>query len=307
MHTPWDDTLKRTFSSHPQDFVKWLLPGAKYQGSVSIELKTLTRSLFTDILYKVVLDGQEVLVHIEFQRYPEKDMDRRVWQYNVLATLEHNLPVFSFVIYLAPKGEIPEPCIEWKHPRGTIHFFQYWHIKLWEMSYRELLTQDLVGLLPLCILAKDGTQKKVASQIFSELQAKEEKALLVLALSFASLIFKESSEAQWLEGEIEKMEDMLSDTLFYQKILKKGEQKGIEEGKQEGIEEGKQKGTLQTLTMLTLDTVQGRFPALLDLAQKQLLFVRDTTLLRTLHNQIVLASSEKEAERYLRKITKGNA
>lgn len=44
----WDDSVKRLFREHPQDFVSWLLQGATYRGTVSGELKNQTRR--TDIL-----------------------------------------------------------------------------------------------------------------------------------------------------------------------------------------------------------------------------------------------------------------
>jgi len=48
MPKPWDDTMKRLIRLNPQDFVSWLLYGAQYKGSVSIELKNWTRE--TDFL-----------------------------------------------------------------------------------------------------------------------------------------------------------------------------------------------------------------------------------------------------------------
>lgn len=36
----WDDGMKRLFWVAPQDFASWLIPGAKYIESVTVELKT---------------------------------------------------------------------------------------------------------------------------------------------------------------------------------------------------------------------------------------------------------------------------
>ncbi len=65
MAKPWDDAMKRVFGTRPQDFVDWLLPGGTFLEQVNLELKTLTRTIYTDTLYKVMLDGREVILHVE--------------------------------------------------------------------------------------------------------------------------------------------------------------------------------------------------------------------------------------------------
>ena len=56
MSKMWDDRMKRIFAAAPQDYVSWLLPGARFIGKASLELKTLTRTINTDALYKAILD-----------------------------------------------------------------------------------------------------------------------------------------------------------------------------------------------------------------------------------------------------------
>ncbi len=47
----WDDSIKRLFREHPQDYVSWLIEGASYEGTVSGELKNRTRR--TDLLMNI--------------------------------------------------------------------------------------------------------------------------------------------------------------------------------------------------------------------------------------------------------------
>jgi predicted transposase YdaD len=297
MHKPWDNFTKRIFGARPQDFVSWLLPGAVFLDKTSVELKTLTRTVTSDMLYKVQYNGRIIILHIEFQRRPEAGMEKRIWEYNVLATLEHNCPVYSFVIYLSPGGKIADPPLVWQHPgEEIIHYFRYWQIKLWETPIEDLRATGLPGLLPLCVLAKDGKQREVAKQTFQDLWQQQEKVLLALALSFASLVLTKDDEAAWLEGEAEMYEDFLSDTWYYQHILSKGEKKGEEKGIEKGIETG--------MRTILLDIVQMRFPVLIPLAQEQLAHIQDPVVLRRLNAEIIQAQSVEEAERHLREIFK---
>jgi hypothetical protein len=42
MADQWDDSIKRLFRDHPQDYVSWLMEGALFRGMVSGELKNRT-------------------------------------------------------------------------------------------------------------------------------------------------------------------------------------------------------------------------------------------------------------------------
>ena len=97
MRQQWDDSMKRLIREYPQHFVSWLLMGALFQETVSIELKNRTRE--ADFLLEVTLNGQAILLHIEFQSTDDTKMEHRLLEYNVLATLEHKRPVYSSVIY----------------------------------------------------------------------------------------------------------------------------------------------------------------------------------------------------------------
>ena len=105
----WDDMLKRLFLAHPQHFLNWLLPGATVLHELSSELKTptiadlkaqwseQTRDLTTDMQYVILWYGVRTILHLEFQRRGDKEMGKRLWQYNVTTTINKGLPVHSIV------------------------------------------------------------------------------------------------------------------------------------------------------------------------------------------------------------------
>src|SRR5437773_400524 len=147
----WDDKLKRLFAIHPEDYVHWLMPGAVFEDVVSLELKTLTRTVHADFLCKARLGRRKILVHVEFQRKVETGMDLRVWEYNTMATIEHRRPTYSFIIYLVRCKKVPESPLIWGVPGyWRVHHFEYKNIKLCDLEVKDLKEKGLKGLLPLC-------------------------------------------------------------------------------------------------------------------------------------------------------------
>lgn len=305
----WDNGMKRLFLAAPQDFVSWLMPGAKYIDSVTIELKNLTRTVLPDALYRINVRGAMALLHVEFQKRADPGMAMRVWEYNVMATLQHRCPVYSFVIYLRPVSGIPEPGVIWGlEGYRRVHDFQFTNVKLWELPQEALRETGLLGLLPLLILAKDGEQRKVAEEVFDELREAEKKELLSVALLLAGLVFTDDSEQRWLERRKAMLEEILRDSWVYQDILKKGLEEGWEGGRVEGLEKGLEKGLeegMRNMRLTILDIVQARFPDMVDVVQKELDSIHDPTLLRRLTLQMSTVLNAHEALRALFRIEQG--
>lgn len=107
MWRPWDRKMKRLLIEAPEDFVAWLLKGASFKSLLSAELDA--DPVYADMLCEVMLRGRRVLLHIEFQKRRDTTMAKRLWEYNVRATLQYKYPVWSCVIYLKKDGKVAEP------------------------------------------------------------------------------------------------------------------------------------------------------------------------------------------------------
>jgi hypothetical protein len=55
MSKQWDSLMQALVNDHPQEFVEWLIDGAKYEVTISAELSS--RAIHADGLYKVHLHG----------------------------------------------------------------------------------------------------------------------------------------------------------------------------------------------------------------------------------------------------------
>src|SRR5947209_3610003 len=265
----WDTSTKRLVGENPEHFIKWLLPGAKFKGKAKHKTPNLdNRQIEADNLYEIFLNNKRCLVHIEFQSTYDRQMARRMWEYNMLATFTYKLPTYSIVIYLK-KCSVTEPQYIGTFPNGEkVHAFWFKVIKLWETPLEVLKQTGLIGIFPLMVLAQDGKRPEVVEEVINSLEAaggKSATELLSLTYLFASLAFEKESDRAWLKWRFNMLRDVLRDTWAYQEIL--------QEGRKEGLQE-------QRLTLLEI--VRSRFPNIEPLAKKAVEAINDSTVLRHL-------------------------
>jgi predicted transposase YdaD len=278
MPKPWDDTMKRLIRAHPQHFVSWVLNGAVFKAALSIELKNWTRE--TDFLLDVIQNERQMLIHMEFQSREDEDMAQRLLEYNVLATREHRRPVLSCVIYLRKDSKIAESPLIWELPNGQkVLYFHFIVIKLWDITADELIQTNLTGLLPLVPLTKDGGQYEVIDEVATKLAAAKEYNLLEYARRFASLVFKEGSDHEWLNRRFAVYKDILEDSWV--------------------VQEQRREGELRGLHLAVQDVIQARFPEILPYAKKQMEGIEDSEVLRHLNVKMSMAQTAEEALQYL--------
>src|SRR5579884_524873 len=299
MPKPWDREMKRLFRKAPRDIVQWLFPGAEFHGVVSTELDA--EPIFADHLFNISQDGKHFLLHLEFQSSHDPDMARRLWKYNVRATIQYELAVWSCVIYLKKCSTLQEPFLIVKLPGGrSIHQFDFSMIRLWEVPTRELKEKGLAGLFPLLVLTQEGARREVIEDVITGLPPSEEASkadLLALTFGLASLAFDNEEDQQWLIRRFAMLDDILMETPAFQHIRKMA----LEEGLKEGLEKGREEGRLEGLREVALRVVQVRFHdrRLQQLAKFRASQVDDPTVLEDLITKIALSQSVEEAHNIL--------
>ncbi len=301
---PWDDSLRKLVRANPQSFVRWLLGEAQFIKELPDKLKSW--KLEVDALLQTTFDGQEMLLHIEFQTYNDSDMDERLLRYNVLIRGEYHLPVLSCVIYLLRDGNIPKSPLRWTVPTGQkVLDFYFGSIELGELSPEELLHMDQPGLFPLLPLTKGGARREVVDTMFTGLQTSGQTELMTIGSTLASLIFSKENagDLEWLHRRLHQMNNILRESPFYQEILKEGREEGLEEGFEEGLEKGLEKGLqegkLGALREVLLTVVQVRFPKLARLTKGLAAITEDPEVLQNLILKMSTAQTFEEAQQYL--------
>src|SRR5215469_5066966 len=292
MAKPWDESLKKLVQADPQAFVSWFVPDASFTGARPHELKHWT--LEVDALLEVQVNGQDMLLHLEFQTYNDPEMAERLLRYNVLARSEHRLPVLSCVIYLLGSGEASTSPLSWMLPtEQEVLRFHYQSIALKALLPEGVIRTGLTGLLPLLPLTKNGARREIVETMFSRLLAAKKIELVPIGYTLASLAFSRENpgDQDWLFRRFHEMHDILRETPIYQEILK--------EGREEGLEQGLQRGQLEALRQAVGERVVERFPRLVRLTKKQVVLIEDPEVLRYLLVKVSVAQSAEEARGHL--------
>ncbi len=98
-----DQGIKRIVQTHPQDVLQLALPGAEYLGPAPVDVAAEPQ-LVLDTLQRVRYHGVECLVDIEAEATPRPDIGRRCFEYGSRASVVHQLPVVSVVLWLERGG-----------------------------------------------------------------------------------------------------------------------------------------------------------------------------------------------------------
>ena len=318
MAKQWDSLIKLLVEANKQDLVSLLLPGAKFERELNIELHS--RVLEADLLYMVTLDNAEVILHVEFQKRRDGDMGRRVWEYNAQTTIMYRLPVCSFVIYLQPDGNVVESPYRIIGPYGrTLHLFYFDTVKLWEIPGAFLHQEGIEGLLPLLPLTLNGVRHEVVDEMIVSLHEAGKSDLLPLAYAFAALVFKKTEDHEWLRKRFAMLsDDILEESWAYQEMLAKGMEKGLQKGMEKGLEKGLQQGMEKGLQQglekglqqgmekgraelreAILDIVHIRFPEIAERVRRRVYSIEDLDSLRRLNVKLSIAKDAQEAEQAL--------
>jgi predicted transposase YdaD len=223
----WDFVMKRWLHRHAQQFISWILKGAVVVSLLETEVKRET--IYADALFLVVLYGQQMLLHIEFQSTVDKNMAERLLEYNVYLSKEHgNLPVYSCVVYLRKAEGAPQSPLIRRLPNGKVMLrFDYLNIELGEMAAESILSKGLDGLLPLVLFTEDG--KQALDEVVTRLKAIQDQELITLVYTLAGLIFQNDTDHEAIMRRFELFKDIIEESWTYQGIISKGREKERQE------------------------------------------------------------------------------
>ncbi|MEM8640748.1 MAG: Rpn family recombination-promoting nuclease/putative transposase [Cyanobacteria bacterium P01_G01_bin.54] len=232
----YDNLCKYLIETFPEDFAAWLLGEPVKLDRLSPE-ELSSEPIRADTL--IVFQGQDVILHVEFQTRPDKTMSFRMLDYFV--RLYRKFPskrIHQIVVYLDPTTSSLVYTNSFK-VGSTYHKFQI--IRLWEQPKDQFFASP--GLLPFATLAQypDAAAEQVLRDVAQQIEAvdnpKTRSNLTAAAATLAGLKLEKELIYKILRS------DVMRESVIYQDILQmgrqEGRQEGIEEGRQEGIEEGR--------------------------------------------------------------------
>jgi predicted transposase YdaD len=281
----WDIFSKLLIGARPEQYVRWLLPGATLVETLDTALKI--QELLTDGLLKVSIDGKPALLHVEFQSYDDPTMGSRMLKYNVLAEHQYKLPVYSIVVYLR-KHKVPRTPYIRRFINGRIvHRFHFDIVKLWNIPAERIIALDWEGLLPLLPLSKGGKKPELVQRMVDRLGEIGDKELLQLAELYGGMAFTDENEQASFKRRFFMYQTLMQESWVYQEIIQQGMEKGLD-----------------NLRLAVVETIEERFgsTALTEMAQRQVTQMNDPTALRRLIVKIATLQTADEVSALLAQV-----
>ncbi|MDZ7898407.1 MAG: hypothetical protein U5N85_10345 [Arcicella sp.] len=216
-----------------------------------------TREREADYLEKVIdKNGNEFILHIEYQTHNEANMVHRMLDYCSLLLRKYKLPVEQYIIFLGQE----KPTMTTKISHRNIHF-NYHLIDIKRIDYHEFINSETPEEILLAILAdfKKQSLQDIVEEIVNKLGKTVDLSLESEKIFQQLLVFGRlrnlQEKIQEIMNTISKYIDVKEDFL-YKQGLEEGVERGIEQGVEQGFEKGVEKTVLNFLIKSDLSVEQ---------------------------------------------------
>ena len=156
-HQQFDIVAKDPFYVFPEDMLRFLMDRLDFEFIEHVDSNLTTVEVrHMDILIKVMLEGQPVLIHCEIQTDDsvQPDMVRRNVGYLGRCYEKYGLPIYSFVLYLRSTAGHRDPGGYFQNVPGHRFIVEYEVIRLNEVDGASILEARQPGLMPFTPLMK---------------------------------------------------------------------------------------------------------------------------------------------------------
>jgi predicted transposase/invertase (TIGR01784 family) len=189
----------------------------------------------------IFLQSRDIIVHIEFQTRPQKDVPFRMADYRIrIHRLFPKKKIYQVVIYLKKTSSKLARINTFELPEMQ---HRYNVIRLWEVPTEELLKSS--GILPFAVLSKTNNPQDVLEQVAKKIDKITDRGqqsnIAASTAIIAGLVLDTMVIKRLLKEEIMK------ESVIYQEIEATGEAKGL----QRGLEQGRQKEAALLLRLLS--------------------------------------------------------
>ncbi|GBO53148.1 hypothetical protein APA_1056 [Pseudanabaena sp. lw0831] len=241
-----DNICKFLAESFSADFASWLLG----------EAITLTKLEPSELSVEpiradsvIFLESSEIILHIEFQTEPNKNIPFRMADYRLRLYRKFlDKQIHQVVIYLTPSQS---PLVyETKFSIGTLnHEFNV--IRLWEQPTE--IFQQYQGLFPFATLTKTENSEETLRQIVRQIENIEDKQLQSNVAASTAIISGIALNKEIIQRLLRS--EIMKESVIYQEILREGKAEGIAEGIAEGEAKGKTKERNQIALNMLLSNI----------------------------------------------------
>ncbi len=226
MAQDYDNMTKDLFANHATDLSRFVLgvDDVEVLENLDTEQQTIIAQR-TDTTKRIRVNNREAILHVELQlrNSTRKPMWARNAAYHGYLIGEHQMPVYSNVIYFHPtagRNDTGQYEYEWHGYKYTLH---YKVIRLIEIEGEEVLEMQAPGILPLTPLMKPPTGMDLEHWVQECVDAtratpvdQQTQADLLYAISlFGSIVYDPQVFTQHIP------EELMRESKFYQRQQEK--------------------------------------------------------------------------------------
>jgi predicted transposase YdaD len=240
VHNRFDRTLKRIAERTPADLLAWLAdilgwPATTLvQASLSKELVSSEQEV--DLLWLVETDGEQELLHWEFQLQDETRMGLRLAGYALQLIERDKRPVHTVIMQLRRQNSVLESPFVIGTKRREYLRYEFDAVRLWEVDPDTVLKKQAPYLWPLAAMMANMTPQRVlavAEQIVAAVPPGEDRKELVgMLVVLAGVQFKDAEIATALR-ENPMIDDIWEESETAQAQRARGHAEGLVEGRAE--------------------------------------------------------------------------
>jgi hypothetical protein len=227
---PYDNLMKSLFEGNEQQAIGVFLPGAQYLETLTIE--AIRTPLRVDRTYRIHYQGNNYILHIEFESGSNPRMGARLLNYHAYLHYKYDLPVLSIIIYLFPTSIVQSPYHEIGGEREIVTF-HFHTIALWKEDASKYLQQHVVGMYPL-LPTMANVDKGLLSQALEEMVQyyQDDETKLGEQLRWLGVLLRRSDtvaidDKEAIQEEMSVLDKLLEEDPYLQKKIAAGITKGI--------------------------------------------------------------------------------
>ncbi len=235
----FDNTCKFLAETFPSDFASWLL-GKPINLTKLEPSELLLEPIRADSV--IFLESAELILHIEFQTEPNKNIPFRMTDYRL--RLYRKFPekqIHQVVIYLTPSQSTLVNETTFNLGELT-HHFQV--IRLWEQP--TAIFQQYQGLLPFATLSNTNNPEETLRQVAQQIDNIADKRIQSNVAASTAIISGIALNKEIIQRLLRS--EIMKESVIYQEILLEG----IAEGEAKGLTKGLTKGKAEEKNQIAL-------------------------------------------------------
>ncbi len=278
----YDATFKDWISQQAPTILPVLLPGARYEETLDIEI--IRPPMRVDKVFKILYDGKEQILHLEFEVKYDSQLKSRLLVYNASLYRKHRLPVITIVVYpfsvvkAVPPLHIPEIL--------TFHFKT---LALFELDAEDFVRQHHASMYPL-LPTMNNVRLDLIEQVLQELTELycNDDVTLSQQIVWLKLLLERTDTVTGIEKEQMKERLSMFDQLFEESPM-------IQKLRQQYLEQGLEQGEMRALQRMLVNVVRKRYPDLAEFAQQQASHFNKPDALELLIEKVMTAPNASTA------------